>query len=164
LCRPRGVLLGFDESITGFQICLRGAQAHFGVAPDLACFGRAMANGVPLSAIVGRGEIIRLFEQMFFSFTHRAEAASLAACRATIGELKRRNGIAALGRAGERLQQGTWQILPEWGLGVKIARAGLPPWTALRCAASAEESLLWRSLFQAGGHQAGHSDFTAITC
>ncbi len=66
-----------------------------------------------------------------------------------IGELKRRNGIAALWRAGEQLQQGTRRILSESGLEGKIDCAGLPPWTTLRCAAaSAEESLLWRSLFQ----------------
>jgi glutamate-1-semialdehyde aminotransferase len=55
LCRQCGALLVFDEIIIGLRIHLSGAQACFGVTPDPACFGKAMVNGFPLSAIVGRG-------------------------------------------------------------------------------------------------------------
>ena len=53
LCRREGSLLIFDEVITGFRLARGGAQEYFGVVPDLACFGKAMANGYPLSAVVG---------------------------------------------------------------------------------------------------------------
>ena len=49
-----GALLIFDEVITGFRWSLGGAQARYGVTPDLACFGKAMGNGMPISAVVGR--------------------------------------------------------------------------------------------------------------
>ncbi len=62
LARKHGALLIFDEVITGFRIALGGAQSHFGVVPDLATFGKAIAGGVPLSAVAGRKEIM---EQMF---------------------------------------------------------------------------------------------------
>ena len=80
VCHAHGALLIFDEVVTGFRYAGGGAQEYFGVKPDLACFGKAMANGFPLSAIVGRAEVMRLFEEVFFSGTHGGEALSLAAC------------------------------------------------------------------------------------
>ena len=69
LTQREGALLIFDEVVTGFRIALGGAQEYFGVAPDLTCLGKAMANGYPLSAVVGRREIMELFDEIFFSFT-----------------------------------------------------------------------------------------------
>src|SRR5690606_16635796 len=81
--RKAGALLIFDEIITGFRLHLGGAQAQFGVTPDLACFGKAMANGMPISALVGRAEVMRSVEDVFFSGTFGGEALSLAAAQAT---------------------------------------------------------------------------------
>ena len=149
LCRRHGALLVFDEIISGFRVHLGGAQSLFGVTPDLACFGKAMANGFPLSAIVGRAEVMRLFEQVFFSFTFGGEAVSLAACLATIRELQRRDGIEILRRQGARLQAGTRRILREAGLAGTMDCVGVPAWTTLRCRCATEpETLALRSLFQ----------------
>ncbi|GAG48119.1 unnamed protein product, partial [marine sediment metagenome] len=60
-CDRTGTLLIFDEMVTGFRWSLGGAQEYFGVHPDLACFGKAMANGYPISAVVGREEFMRHF-------------------------------------------------------------------------------------------------------
>ena len=62
LCRSRGALLIFDEVITGFRMGTAGAQGHYGITPDLATFGKAVAAGLPLSVVAGRKEIM---EQMF---------------------------------------------------------------------------------------------------
>lgn len=149
LCRREGALLVFDEVITGFRIHLGGAQAHYGVTPDLACFGKAMANGFPLSAIAGRGEYMRLFEEVFFSFTFGGEAASLAASLATIRTMRKENVIASLWRNGGRLRDGANGILRELGLHEHFIWAGLNPWTTLRCLGpAAANALEWRSLFQ----------------
>jgi glutamate-1-semialdehyde aminotransferase len=130
-------------------LALGGAQAHFGAMPDLACFGKAMANGFPLAAIVGRGEVMRLFEQVFFSFTFGGEAVSLAACCATIKELRRRQGIEHLWQIGGRLQEGTNALLEKLKLNDLAYCVGLPPFTALRFQGKSElESQLLRSLFQ----------------
>jgi len=58
LCRSNGALLIFDEMVTGFRMSLGGAQDYFHVIPDMACFGKAMANGFPLSAVVGKRSVI----------------------------------------------------------------------------------------------------------
>ena len=90
LAHKHGALLIFDETITGFRFANGGAQELFGVTPDLACFGKGLANGFPLSAIVGRRDIMKLFAGgIFFSFTAGGEALSLAAAKATLLKLKR---------------------------------------------------------------------------
>jgi len=70
----------FDEVITGFRYDLGGAQKLFGVIPDLATFGKAMANGMPIAALVGRRKYMEKVGDIFYSFTMGGEALSLA-CR-----------------------------------------------------------------------------------
>lgn len=96
LCTRTGTALIFDEVITGFRFHLGGAQAHWDVKPDLACFGKALANGYPLSALVGRSDYMHRMEppnNIFFSGTFFGEALSLAAAIATIGKMERENVI-----------------------------------------------------------------------
>lgn len=149
LCHRHGALLVFDEVITGFRLHLGGAQSYFGVTPDLACFGKAMANGLPLSAIAGSASYMRRFEEVFFSFTFGGEAASIAAALATIGVMRRENVVEALWSRGADLQRGANAAIAELGLREHFTWAGLAPWTTLRCLGpEAARSLEWRSLFQ----------------
>jgi len=83
-CDKEGILLIFDEMITGFRWSLGGAQEYFGVTPDLACFGKGMANGWPVSALVGKKEYMEHFKDVHFSFTFGGEVLSLQAAYATI--------------------------------------------------------------------------------
>lgn len=99
-----GALLVFDEIITGFRVALGGAQAHYGVTPDLACFGKAIANGMPLSALVGKREFMQLLSKVFVSSTFGGEALSLAAALATIEKLERDTVVPRLWALGERLK------------------------------------------------------------
>ena len=89
LVHRHGALLIFDEIITGFRWSIGGAQARYGVTPDLACFGKAMGNGMPISAVVGRADIMRLMEDIFYSGTFGGETLSLAAAIATIDKIER---------------------------------------------------------------------------
>ena len=149
LCAREGALLIFDEIVTGFRVAIGGVQQLTGVIPDLACFGKAMANGFPLSAIVGRVDVMRWFEKVFFSFTFGGDALSLAACLATIHELERRDGIATLWRNGARLQESTRRLIRDAKLEGSLDCAGMAPWTTLRTSGMAErDALLFRSLFQ----------------
>ena len=105
-CDKTGTILIFDEVITGFRFDLGGAQKLFGVTPDLACFGKAMANGMPLSAIVGRKDIMAKFappDNIFYSGTFFGETLSLAAGLATIRKLERENILPKLCATGDRL-------------------------------------------------------------
>jgi glutamate-1-semialdehyde aminotransferase len=107
LCAARGALLIFDEMWTGFRLALGGAQQRFGVTADLACFSKAVANGMPLSVLTGRADVMGLLEKdVFFFSTFGGEALSLAAAQATLRELRFRNVPAALDVLGSRLRDG----------------------------------------------------------
>lgn len=169
--RCAGAVLIFDEVVTGFRLGLGGAQQHFGVTPDLACFGKGMANGFPLAALVGRREIMRKLEEVFFSFTFGGETLSLAAAQAVIREIRSRPVADHLWRQGRALQDGYNRLAKEFGLEGRTACVGLPPRTVLTfCDERGEESLALKSLFQqecirrgillGGGHNLcySHSD------
>jgi glutamate-1-semialdehyde aminotransferase len=126
LCSKHGTVLIFDEIITGFRYDLGGAQAYFGVMPDLACFGKAMANGFPLAAVVGQHNLMMMFDEVFFSGTFGGDATSLAACRATIEEIKEKNVIAHNWSMGDKLITGLTQLIARNGLNDVIRLAGLP--------------------------------------
>jgi glutamate-1-semialdehyde aminotransferase len=126
LCLKNGALLIFDEIITGFRYHLGGAQAYFGVTPDLACFGKAMANGYPLAAVVGRRDLMMIFDEIFFSGTFGGDAVSLAACRATIEEMQERDVIAHNWRVGQQLTDGLSELIGHHGLDEVIRIVGFP--------------------------------------
>src|SRR5262249_57678758 len=87
-----------DEVITGFRIALGGAQAHFGVTPDLSTFGKAVAGGAPLSVVAGRREIMEQLHGAGVAFggTFNGNPLSLAIADATLHELARDGGAAPL--------------------------------------------------------------------
>src|SRR5207249_4914719 len=149
LTHTNGAVLIFDEIVTGFRLALGGAQERFGVTPDLACFGKAMANGFPLSAVVGRREIMEVFDEIFFSFTFGGEALSLAAARATIAKLREKNVIEHLWRQGTALRDGYTALAREHGIADRTRCIGLPPRTVLTFKdAPGADSLAMKSLFQ----------------
>lgn len=98
-----GVVLVFDEIITGFRMGLGGAQEVHGVIPDLACVGKAVANGLPLAALVGRRDVMRRAEEVFFSTTFGGETLSLAAGIATLDKLERQDVPRRLAARGAAL-------------------------------------------------------------
>jgi glutamate-1-semialdehyde 2,1-aminomutase len=87
ITEENGIVLVFDEMLTGFRFAAGGAQEFFGVTPDLAAFGKAMANGFPLSAIVGKKEILDVMPNIFFSGTFGGETLSLAAARVVLNRM-----------------------------------------------------------------------------
>jgi glutamate-1-semialdehyde 2,1-aminomutase len=105
VCAANGTLLIFDEMWTGFRIALGGAQEYFGVKPDLAVYSKAFANGMPISLLTGRKDVMQLFEKdVFFFTTFGGEALSLAAAIATIKEMKEKNVASVLDAKGEILK------------------------------------------------------------
>ncbi len=107
LCTEKGIILIFDEMWTGFRMALGGAQEYFGIKPDLATYSKAVANGMPLSILTGRYDIMKLVEKdVFFYGTFGGEALSLAAAKETILELREMNVPAYLDRQGLKLRDG----------------------------------------------------------
>ena len=84
LCDKYGAVLIFDEMITGFRLDKGGAQSLFNVTPDLSTFGKGMANGMPISAIVGKKDIMEYMDKIFFSGTFGGETLSLAAANCVL--------------------------------------------------------------------------------
>ena len=144
-----GAVLVFDEIVTGFRLALGGAQEHFGVVPDLAAVGKALANGFPLSAVVGRRDVMGLFEEVFFSGTFGGETASLAAAAATLDELRTRSVIPHLWAQGERLRDGYNVLAAAFGVAERTRAVGLPPRTVVEFTGEdGADSPALRSLFQ----------------
>ena len=104
LAHRHGALLVFDEMVTGFRLANGGAQELYGVTPDLACFGKALANGMPLAAIVGAREHMRHLPSTSWGMTFRGETLSLAAARAVLRVLDREPVVEHLARIGEELR------------------------------------------------------------
>jgi glutamate-1-semialdehyde 2,1-aminomutase/spore coat polysaccharide biosynthesis protein SpsF len=119
------------------------------VIPDLACFGKAMANGYPLSAVVGPREIMKHFEETFFSFTFGGEALSLAASLATLKEIAENEVIAHNWEQGGKIKDGLNTLAREFGMEDYVRCTGLPPRTVVGFFdEGGRESLLVKSLFQ----------------
>lgn len=126
-----GAVLIFDETVTGFRFANGGAQEYFGVIPDLATFGKGIANGYPISAVVGKAEIMQLMEEIFFSFTFGGEALSLAAALATMKKLQQKPVIKTMWSQGEKLVQDLQELLDHHGMGDIIKLSGFPVWSFL---------------------------------
>jgi glutamate-1-semialdehyde 2,1-aminomutase len=106
-CDQNGTLLIFDEMWTGFRLALGGAQEYFGVKADLVCYSKAIANGMPLSVLAGRREVMELLERdVFFFTTFGGEALSLAAAKSTILEMRDRKVPRYLANLGKQLKDG----------------------------------------------------------
>lgn len=97
VCRDAGVLLLFDEVITGFRLAYGGAQEEFGVTPDLAAYGKALGGGLPIGAVAGRSDIMRRFEwqkhqedqdKVFAGGTFGGNPLTMVAGTAAIGHLR----------------------------------------------------------------------------
>jgi glutamate-1-semialdehyde 2,1-aminomutase len=123
ICDTEGALLVLDEMITGFRFHLGGAQTLYGVRPDLSTFGKGIANGFAVSALVGRRAVMELgglrheSDRVFLlSTTHGAETHSLAAAIATIRIYEQEGVVEFLHRQGQRLKDGLEEAARELGL------------------------------------------------
>lgn len=133
LAHKEGAIFIFDEIMTGNRVSLGGAQEYFKIIPDMACFGKTLANGMPISALVGKREIMEnfSFDGVFFSSTFGGECASLAACKATLTELRDKKVNRFMWKQGKKLQDGFNKLAKEYGLEGCMACKGLPPLNAI---------------------------------
>ena len=132
LTHMNNALLIFDETVTGFRFSLGGAQQFFNVIPDLATFGKGMANGYPLSAVVGSNEIMQKVEDIFFSGTFGGETLSLAAANAVIDKYTRQDVIDHLFNLGSNLLSELDQLIKKNKLNNIFYTAGHPSWSFLQ--------------------------------
>jgi len=131
ITHSHGALLVFDETVTGFRYAVGGAQQYFGVIPDLATFGKGLANGFPISAVTGRKEVMALMEEIFFSFTFGGETLSLAAALATMQKLEREPVIPQLYSQGQKVIDRLRQTIGACPGGEFLSVAGNATWSFL---------------------------------
>jgi glutamate-1-semialdehyde 2,1-aminomutase len=133
LCHKEGAVFILDEMITGFRWNRGGAQSLYGVRPDLSTFGKGIANGFALSALVGRREIMELGglrtdrDRVFLlSTTHGAETHALAAGLATLAAYQQHGVVAHMARVGEALRTGINQKAQGLGIAKHFEVLGHP--------------------------------------
>jgi len=128
LTHQAGALLIFDETITGFRFSKGGAQELFGITPDLSTFGKGMANGFPLSAVVGRRDVMLEMEEIFFSGTFGGELLSLAAAKVVLERHSSEDVCKKLAESGKYLSDSIDTSLEQSSLGEVLELSGHPSW------------------------------------
>jgi glutamate-1-semialdehyde 2,1-aminomutase len=121
-CSAVGSLLIFDEVITGFRVAAGGAQARLGVTPDLATFGKAIANGFPVACLAGRADLMELFasRRVIHGGTYNAQPIGMAAAVATMRILREGEVFAQTERGGRRLMEGIDRALAEADIPARV--------------------------------------------
>jgi glutamate-1-semialdehyde 2,1-aminomutase len=119
-------LLIFDEVVTGFRFDRGGYQKISGVTPDFACFSKAMGNGLPISALVGKREFMEKCPEIFYSLTFGGEAISLAASKAVMEVIDQANVPDVIKKNGQLLLNGIDKLIFDHGLSETIVVEGFP--------------------------------------
>jgi len=120
LAKDNGAVLIFDEIVTGFRLAKGGAQEFFGIEPDITVLGKGIANGMPLSAVVGKSEFMKIFDDVFFSTTYASDTLSLAAAKATIMEINEKPVIKRIWENGSQLMEEFNKITKENSLDIEL--------------------------------------------
>ena len=148
IAHKNGALLVFDEVVTGFRFSIGGAQEFFKVTPDIACLGKAMGNGMPVSAIVGRKEIMKIFDEIFFSFTFAGETISIVSAISTIKYMIENKVIDYIWCQGKRFKEGIEGFIKEKELEDILSLDGYPVRTVLNFRGDEKGCLKMKTLFQ----------------
>jgi glutamate-1-semialdehyde 2,1-aminomutase len=148
LTRASGSLLIMDEIVTGFRLALGGAQEYFGVMPDLAVVGKGMANGMPISAYVGRSDLLDAAPGIGISSTFGGETLSLAAARATIRFYRERGVIAHLWKTGAGLWPRVQDLMDARGIPGRIR--GVPVCPSIGFEGQEQRDAFFRACYRNG--------------
>ncbi len=130
VCKKNGIVMIADDVRAGFRSDLRGSNEHFGFKPDLICLGKALANGYPISALVGNQALLDAASQVFCTGTMFFGAVPMAAAVATLNELKRINAIKMINETGKKITDGMVNIAKGYGYDLKVT--GVPSMPYLR--------------------------------
>jgi glutamate-1-semialdehyde 2,1-aminomutase len=130
VARHNGALFILDEMRSGFRVALGGAQQYLHVQADLAAYGKAMGNGHPISALVGRRDILSKLSDTKISSTYFAEPGSMAAAIATIEILRDTDALDHVWRLGEMFQNELKTLTSRFGSSIEVV--GYPPMPFMR--------------------------------
>jgi glutamate-1-semialdehyde aminotransferase len=149
LAHKHGAVVVFDEVVTGFRTLAYSAQRMYRVTPDLACFGKAMANGLPISVVCGKKKIMKVLEgDTFVSSTFGGELISITSALKTIEILERDDVIEHIWNMGAILKDGYNQIAED--LEIDSSCIGLPCRTMFMFPTGDHKSLFWQECIKRG--------------
>lgn len=120
LCHACGAVLIFDEITVGWRMALGGAHLHYGIEPDMAVFAKALGNGHPIGAVIGRRPVMQAAQASFISSTYWTEGVGPAAALATIRKLQRVKAPEHVRRLGEQMRAGWQELGRRHGVPVKV--------------------------------------------
>ncbi len=123
-CKEHNIIIIVDDVRSGFRIDLNGSHNAFGFSPDLICLGKAMANGYPISALVGKDTLKDAANRVYFSGTQFFNSAPMAASKATLEELQKVNAIEIMNSNGEKLKKDLISAGNKHGIKMKVT--GVP--------------------------------------
>ena len=128
LTHENGAILIFDEVVSGFRYALGGASELYDIVPDMAAFGKGMGNGLPISAVAGKKEIMEQIEEgIFVSTTFGGEALSMAGSHAALEILEKPGVYEHIWELGSILKEGLEDLIDKYELNEVILVSGLPP-------------------------------------
>jgi len=119
-CDRHGIRLIFDEISVGWRLCLGGVHLRFGVTPDLVVFAKALGNGFPIGAVMGKAETMEAAQRSFISSTFWTEGVGPAAALACVRKMRRIDVPAHLARIGSLVRTGWAELGAKHGLPVKV--------------------------------------------
>lgn len=127
LCTQYGVVLIFDEVMTGFRLAKGGAQEILGMTPDLSAFGKVIGGGLPVGAFGGKAAIMDFLAPLgpvYQAGTLSGNPLAMAAGLAQLKELEARDAFKQLDRTGAALESGLRDVLTRWGKPFQLVRRG----------------------------------------
>ncbi len=126
VCHKNGALLIFDEMLTGYRFSTNGAMSFFEVEPDLATFGKGIANGMPIGILVGLEKHMRGFEEVFLSSTYGGETLTLAATLAGLKYHRKNDVVGHMWQIGKIVLDNFRQSIKKFNLEKNISAIGYP--------------------------------------
>jgi len=121
----KNIVLIFDEISAGFRLCLGGSHLKLGIKPDIALFGKALSNGYPMGAVIGKAEVMQAAQDTFISSLYWTDRVGLKASLATIEKYKKYKVDEILNRNGEVIQKSWKQLAKKHNLDITIT--GIKP-------------------------------------
>lgn len=125
IAEETSVVLIFDEITSGFRLSVGGAHKSYGVEPDIVVYGKAMGNGFPIAAIIGKREVMNVAQESFISSTFWTERIGFVAAIATIRKMLKNNVPSHLVKIGNLVKSGWENLAKKHNLKIKIM--GIPP-------------------------------------
>ncbi len=128
ICKKEGIVLMVDDVRCGFRLDLKGSHKYFGFKPDLICFCKAIANGYPISVLMGGEHMKNYTAKVFYTGSYWFSAVPMAAALATLKELKRINAPVVMNKQGKKLLDGLVDLAAGYNYNLKVTGAPAMPY------------------------------------